>query len=120
MPASMMTALVGFIWKLSGSSMAMVAGGPNPGSTPTTVPRKQPAKHQKMLIGVNATAKPWNRPLITSIASESQHAHRQAHVERQRKDEVEAERGSGGYRERHLQWTAVHHRNDEQRHQPEA
>jgi hypothetical protein len=63
----MMTALVGFIWKVSGSSMAMVAGGPSPGSTPTTVPRKQPAKHQKRFTGVSATANPWNMPLMTSI-----------------------------------------------------
>jgi hypothetical protein len=66
MPASMIMALVGFIWNVSGSSMAIVAGGPSPGITPTTVPRNTPAKHQARFTGVSATAKPWRSPPSTS------------------------------------------------------
>ena len=61
MPASMMTALVGFIWKVSGSSIAIVAAGPSPGRMPITVPRKQPMKHHRRFIGDSATAKPCIR-----------------------------------------------------------
>jgi hypothetical protein len=57
----MISALVGFIWKVSGSSIAIVAAGPSPGRMPITVPRKQPMKHQSRFIGVIATAKPCIR-----------------------------------------------------------
>ena len=62
MPASMMMAPAGFMRKVSGSSIAIVAGGPSPGSTPTTVPRNTPTKHQKRFAGSSATAKPFARP----------------------------------------------------------
>jgi hypothetical protein len=42
MPASMISAAVGGRWKVIGSSMAMVATGPMPGSTPISVPTMQP------------------------------------------------------------------------------
>ncbi len=58
MPASMMMALVGFIWNVSGSSIAMVAGGPSPGMIPMTVPSNTPTKHQNRFSGSSATAKP--------------------------------------------------------------
>jgi hypothetical protein len=44
MPASMIRAGAGSSPKVKGSSMATVATGPIPGSTPTRVPRKQPMK----------------------------------------------------------------------------
>jgi len=44
MPASMISAGVGPSPKVKGSSIATVATGPMPGSTPTSVPRKQPMK----------------------------------------------------------------------------
>jgi hypothetical protein len=44
MPASMMSADSGGSVKVAGSSMAMVATGPSPGSTPTSVPSSTPRK----------------------------------------------------------------------------
>ena len=43
MPASMISEAVGGRWKVIGSSMAMVATGPMPGSTPISVPSMQPS-----------------------------------------------------------------------------
>ena len=39
----------------------MVAIGPTPGSTPTRVPRRQPAKHRAMFVGDSATPSPKPR-----------------------------------------------------------
>ncbi len=44
MPASMMSAVTGGNTNVTGSSIAMVAVGPSPGSTPIAVPRKTPTK----------------------------------------------------------------------------
>src|SRR3954469_2879087 len=52
MPASMISAPVGFRLKVIGSSMAMVATGPIPGSTPMRVPSSAPTRHMKMLNGI--------------------------------------------------------------------
>ncbi len=63
----MIIALAGFIRKVSGRSMAIVAGGPRPGMTPTTVPSTTPRKHHSRFIGCSATANPCISPEITSI-----------------------------------------------------
>jgi hypothetical protein len=44
MPASMIKAGAGPSPNVNGNSIATVATGPIPGSTPTSVPRKQPMK----------------------------------------------------------------------------
>ena len=44
MPASMMSAETGGSTKVAGNSIAIVAIGPIPGSTPISVPRTQPMK----------------------------------------------------------------------------
>ncbi len=44
-----------------GSSIAMVATGPMPGSTPISVPSSVPINAYIMLIGVSATEKPSAR-----------------------------------------------------------
>ena len=44
MPASMIRAEIGGSVNVIGSSMAMVAVGPSPGSTPISVPRKTPSR----------------------------------------------------------------------------
>ena len=44
MPASMISAVTGSKLKVIGSSMAIVAVGPMPGSTPTSVPSSTPTK----------------------------------------------------------------------------
>src|SRR3954469_6943297 len=51
MPASMMSAPTGGRPKVIGSSIAIVASGPMPGSTPISVPTMAPTKHRKMFIG---------------------------------------------------------------------
>jgi hypothetical protein len=67
MPASMIIAAAGFIRKVSGRSIAMVAGGPRPGITPITVPSTTPTKHQSRFIGCSATEKPCISPERISI-----------------------------------------------------
>src|SRR6476620_437956 len=67
MPASMMRAETGGSAYVAGSSMAMVATGPMPGSTPISVPSRQPMKQYSRLIGVKATPKPRERLEIRSI-----------------------------------------------------
>src|SRR5215468_2583994 len=47
--------------------MAMVATGPMPGSTPISVPSRQPMKAYSRLIGVKATPKPIERLVIRSM-----------------------------------------------------
>src|SRR3954468_7294297 len=67
MPASMISADTGGSAYVAGSSMAMVATGPMPGSTPISVPSRQPMKAYSRLIGVKATPKPIERLLMRSI-----------------------------------------------------
>src|SRR4029450_6777237 len=62
----MMSAPVGSTLKVSGNSMAMVAIGPMPGSTPIKVPTRHPVKASRRLIGDNAVAKPSPRLPIKS------------------------------------------------------
>ena len=61
MPASMMTACVALSPKVIGSRMLMPESGPMPGSTPTSVPTRQPRKAYQSLAGWKATAKPCIR-----------------------------------------------------------
>src|SRR5258705_7214854 len=96
MPASMMIPPAGSILKVSGSSSAMVAAGPNPGMMPTIVPRRQPTKHQKTLLGCSATANPCRRPEAISI-SEPEWTGGKRHAERDWEDQVECERGGDRY-----------------------
>src|ERR1700704_6040750 len=66
MPASMMSAPVGSMPKVIGSSMVMVAIGPTPGSTPIRVPMRQPRKHNARFLSDSATAIPSARLLNRS------------------------------------------------------
>src|SRR6185503_10713768 len=68
MPASMISAATGLRLNVIGSSIAMVATGPMPGSTPISVPSRQPISAYSRWIGVNATPKPITRLLKISIA----------------------------------------------------
>src|SRR6478672_3413777 len=61
MPASMISAPTGGSPNVIGSSIAMVASGPMPGSTPISVPTSAPIRHSPRLIGVTATEKPCPR-----------------------------------------------------------
>ena len=53
--------------KVIGSSMAMVATGPRPGSTPTAVPSSTPMKQYMRLNGLSAVAKPSPRSPSSSM-----------------------------------------------------
>src|SRR5688572_2379498 len=107
MPASMIIALAGFMRKVSGSSIAIVAGGPRPGITPTTVPSTTPRKHHSRFIGSRATANPCSRPERTSTLGE-------LHAEREREHGVERRRANDGDGGRHPERPSVHHRHDEE------
>ena len=57
--------------KVIGSSMAMVATGPRPGSTPTAVPSSTPMKQYMRLNGLSAVAKPSPRSPSSSMGEPS-------------------------------------------------
>jgi hypothetical protein len=63
----MIRAVTGSKVNVIGRSIAMVAVGPMPGRTPTSVPRKTPTKHQNTFAGVSAVANPSARLSISSI-----------------------------------------------------
>src|SRR6185436_15627351 len=105
MPASMIMALAGFMRNVSGSSMAIVAGGPSPGMMPTMVPRNTPTKHQNRFTGCSASANPCSRPPKISTSGK-RHAEREDEIEAGR----DAERDERGDARR----PAVHHRDDEE------
>src|SRR5918996_601645 len=68
MPASMISADTGETLNVIGSSMAIVASGPMPGSTPISVPRKTPMKQNHRFCSVSATWKPRMRLLKSSMS----------------------------------------------------
>ena len=57
----MISDVAGASASVSGSSIAMVAVGPIPGSTPTSVPRSTPMKQKMRLVGLSAVWKPRAR-----------------------------------------------------------
>src|SRR5215813_10594888 len=70
MPVSMMMPMVGSRPKVSGSSSVMPASGPSPGSTPTTVPHRQPMKQYSRPFQDKATEKPrtsCSKPVIENL-----------------------------------------------------
>src|SRR5688572_18111084 len=76
MPASMMSAVIGVRLKVTGRSIAIVATGPMPGSTPIRVPSITPIRQYIRLIGVRATPKPRARllnRLISMVGSSAVH-----------------------------------------------
>src|SRR5688572_1644210 len=113
MPASMMMPPAGSILKVSGSSSAMVAAGPRPGRMPTTVPRKQPTKHQNRFVGCSATENPCSNPPNTSM-SEPEHAGGQRDAQRKRERQIEAERRHHRGHARHDRRLSEHEGDDEE------
>src|SRR4051794_28761738 len=114
MPASMIMAPVGSSLKVSGRSMAMVAGGPRPGSTPMIVPSTTPITQKSRLIGVRATWNPCSRPCKTSMAFLGEEpAHGQGDVERPREEHVEADGAADRKRQRHALRLPRHDRHHE-------
>src|SRR5215467_6743559 len=76
MPASMISAPTGGRPKVIGSSIAMVASGPSPGRTPTSVPTRAPIRHSRTFHGERATPKPrtrlWKRSIIATPLAEAE------------------------------------------------
>src|SRR5229473_3313292 len=75
MPASMMRADTGGRTKVAGKSIAIVAMGPIPGSTPISVPSMHPTKQYQMLPPCRATPKPRIRLFSSSIWASSAATH---------------------------------------------
>src|SRR5215831_6854428 len=78
MPASMISAEVGLSVTVTGSSMAMVATGPMPGSTPISVPSRQPTRQKNRFCRLAAALKPTIRLPRMSISAASEHRDRLA------------------------------------------
>src|SRR5687768_4446159 len=103
MPASMIRADTGGSAYVAGSSIAMVATGPTPGSTPIRVPSTQPTKAYSRLMGVKATPKPRVRLLIRSMVSATRSTaddegrpHRELQVQQLHEGQVADDRQHGG------------------------
>src|SRR3982751_4265518 len=106
MPASMMSAATGLRLKVIGSSMAIVATGPMPGSTPISVPSRQPMSAYKRWIGVTATPKPmtrlWRicsiaRPRSAEVFGPKRERQRQAFHEHQHREDDEDDEEDGHF-----------------------
>src|SRR6476660_3946214 len=86
----MMIAVAGSILNVNDSKNAIAPTGPKPGSTPTSVPRKQKSK----FVGVSATEKP-SATLVKRSTSDSQDAGGERNTEKPAKN------GVGDQRRRH-------------------
>src|SRR5205085_1726771 len=102
MPASMISAATGGSAYVAGSSMAMVATGPMPGSTPISVPSRQPMKAYSRLIGVKATPKPIERFEMRSMflcplsTGDETGPHRELQLQQDDEGEIAADGEHGG------------------------
>src|SRR5688500_16733452 len=90
MPASMISAVTGSKLKVIGSSSAIVAVGPMPGSTPTAVPSATPRRQKKRFSRRSAVSMP--RPRLSNSSIGRLHRdpvadQRQAQLERHDEDE---------------------------------
>src|SRR5262245_34537585 len=95
MPASMMSEESGSSPKVIGSSMAMVGIGPMPGSTPISVPSRQPMRAKPRFLSETAAPKPvarfWKRSssILTAPPGRqrlSQHVDEDQHSEQRQPD----------------------------------
>src|SRR5258706_2332258 len=112
MPASMISAPVGSSLNVSGSSIAIVAGGPRPGSTPITVPSTTPITHIHRLFAVSATWKPWSRPAKMSMRLEQKPVG-EREIEGHFEERVEPRRSGDRHDERRAVALPAHHLHDE-------
>src|SRR5689334_717817 len=90
MPASMISAPPGGSEKVSGNKRLIVASGPSPGNSPTSMPTTQPVAHSSRLCMVSACSKPnsrllmiwmWSmrRPLVERQLNAEEPLHREGH-----------------------------------------
>src|SRR5512133_3966557 len=99
MPASMMMAPVGSRPKVTGRSIVMVAMGPTPGRTPTSVPTRQPMKASPRFCAVKATWKPSARCCSSSFIGsplERDDARDDQHRDREGEEVLEEDDAEGG------------------------
>src|SRR6185369_2494717 len=101
MPASMMMACVALSPKVTGSRIEMPESGPMPGSTPTSVPTRQPRNAYQRLSGWKATANPCARlRIVVSMRCRSGPLLAEGQARERRLQEV-AEAGIGDEHDRH-------------------
>src|SRR6185436_15275634 len=112
MPASMIIAPVGSSLNVSGSSIAIVAGGPRPGSTPITVPSTTPITHIHRLLAVRATWKPCSKPAKISMRLEEEPVGKRQ-VEGHLEERVETRRSGDGHGKGGAVALPAHHLHDE-------
>src|SRR5688500_1706978 len=93
----MITALAGSILKVSDRRKATAPTGPNPGSTPTSVPTNDPRKQNIKLAGVSATENP-SATLARRSTLDFQNSGGQWNVQQPGKKKVGDQRGCKRYR----------------------
>ena len=89
-----MIAVAGSILNVNDSKNAIAPTGPKPGSTPTSVPTRDPRKQKSKFVGVSATEKP-SATLVKRSTSDSQDAGGERNTEKPAKN------GVGDQRRRH-------------------
>ncbi len=101
MPASMRIAGIGFMVKVSGSSIEMAESAPMPGSTPMRLPISTPKNDHMRLCGCSATPKPYQRSCSAwctgYLSSEEGNLHLEGppeHHDRHRDDAGAEDRGA--------------------------
>src|SRR3954462_1773207 len=118
MPASITIALVALSPKVIGRRIEMPASGPMPGSTPTTVPTRQPRNAYHSTAGCSATEKPSSRLCSVSM-SEAENAgferRLERHTEQQPREQCDADAVNRG-RERMAPLGPEDEREQQERH----
>src|ERR671914_1241796 len=92
MPASMMIAVTGSRPNVIGSRIAIVADGPRPGSTPTSMPTSTPIRQNRRLVGSSTTPK----PSTTGVRSTAELLEHVGDRDGQQPDEHDVERDHRG------------------------
>src|SRR5258706_12210553 len=108
----MISGAVGSSLNVSGSSIAIVAGGPSPGSTRIAGPSTTPITHIHRLLAVSATWKPWSRPAKISMSLEEEPV-RERQVEGHLEERVEPRRAGDRHDKRRAVALPAHHLHDE-------
>src|SRR3954468_16328381 len=114
MPASMISELRGASPYVAGSSIAMVATGPMPGSTPMRVPSRHPARQKNRFCAVAAAANPTIRLLTMSMSAAPEY--RQRLPQAIDKDDDTEQRERDGERDRLLPFGVARREGADQRH----
>src|SRR3989304_1924968 len=103
MPASMTSDPSGSSWKVIGNRIAIAGIGPIPGSTPISVPRRQPSSASPIFLNVAAAVNPVARLLKKSNSISAAPPRRKRLAERIDEDNDGEDRQARAERERLLQ-----------------